>query len=68
MLIEFGNEWILNQSYGFKVFNNLKPQNPKQVMNIVDALSYAPKLKVMRTTWAFNKKLIQCSPKLNWET
>jgi hypothetical protein len=33
MLIEFGNEWILNQSDEFKVINSLKPQNLKQKMN-----------------------------------
>jgi hypothetical protein len=49
MLIEFGNEWTLNQSDEFKVFNSLKPQNLKEIMNTIDALSYAPKLKVMRS-------------------
>jgi hypothetical protein len=58
MLIEFGNEWTFNRSYEFKVFNSLEFLNPKQMMNIVDALFHSPKLKVMMTTWAFNKKLI----------
>jgi hypothetical protein len=49
MLIEFGNEWAFNQSNEFKVFNSLKHQNPKQMMNIVDTLFHAPKLKVMKT-------------------
>jgi hypothetical protein len=49
----------------FEVFQNpktqkqiMKPQNPKQIMNIVDILSHTPKLKVIKTTWTFNMKLI----------
>jgi hypothetical protein len=62
MLIEFGNEWILNQLDEFKAFNNLKPQTPKKMMYIVNTLSYVPKLRIMKTTWIFNTKLVHCSP------
>jgi hypothetical protein len=33
------------------------------MMDIVEFLSHASKLKVMRTTWAFNRKIIHCGPK-----
>jgi hypothetical protein len=38
MSIEFGNEWALNHLDELKVFNSLRSQNPKQMMNIVDFL------------------------------
>jgi hypothetical protein len=43
------NDWILNQCDESKVFNRLKSQNLKQMMNIIDILSHAPKLRVIRT-------------------
>jgi hypothetical protein len=49
MLIESSTEWILNQSYEFKVMNSLSTPRPKTRMNIVDILSHASTSKRMRT-------------------
>jgi hypothetical protein len=49
MLIEFGTEWTLNQSYEFKVMNSLSTPRPKTRMNIVDNLSHASTSKRMGT-------------------
>jgi hypothetical protein len=50
VLIEFGNEWTFNQLDGFKqVFNCVKPQNSKQMMDTIDSLSHAPKSKVIKS-------------------
>jgi hypothetical protein len=53
---------------GLKYLIVRKLQNSKWMMNIIDALSHAPKLRAMRPTWAFNKNLTQCGPKLYMET
>ena len=44
-LVEIGNEWNFNQSNEFILFNSLKSQNPKQMINNVGFLSHTLKFK-----------------------
>jgi hypothetical protein len=48
MLIDIVAEWRSNQSNEFKDAVVWNPQNPKQMMNTVDTLSHASKVKKMR--------------------
>ena len=49
MLIEFGNQWALNQSNEFKVINSLTTPKSKTKAAHVGTLSYVSPLKRMRT-------------------
>jgi hypothetical protein len=67
MLIEFGTEWALNQSYEFKVFNSLSaPRSKTKDEHCWYFVSYI-NIKEDDDTYAFNRILVQHSAKLKWE-
>lgn len=70
MLGEVGNEWTLDQSYEFIVFNkshefivfnSLKSQNSKQKMNRVGFLLHASKFKGYENKMGIQQEIIKHS-------
>jgi hypothetical protein len=55
MLVEVGNEWILNQSNEFivfKILKSLKTQNKEQIVFVLCPIHQ--NFKTLRTRWTFN--------------
>jgi hypothetical protein len=61
MLAEVGNEWTLDQSHEFIVFNSLKSQNSKQKMNRVGFLLHASKFKGYENKMGIQEEIIKHS-------
>jgi hypothetical protein len=68
MLIESGTEWILNQSYEFKVMNSLSTPRPKTKDEHCWYFVPCINIKEHYDTYAFNRILVQHGAKLKWET